>query len=117
MEVGGVTGEKAAAIGKDIAMHIVFAKPSFLTRDEVSPELIKKETDIAMDKLKTDPKNAGKPAAILEKIVAGQVNKFYGTLVLPDQEYYKDGSKTVAKVLAEQGATVKRFARFQVGVI
>ena len=117
VELAGVTGEKAAAVGKDISMHIVFAKPSCLTRDQVSQELLKKETDIAMDKLKTDPKNAGKPAAILEKIVAGQVNKFYSTLVLPDQEYYKDGSKTVAKVLAESGATVKKFTRFQVGVI
>ena len=117
VELTGVTGEKAAAIGKDIAMHIVFAKPSVLTRAEVSPDLLKKETDIVMEKLKTDPKNASKPANILEKIASGQVNKFYSTLVLPDQEYYKDGSKTVAKVLADQGATVKRFTRFEVGVI
>ncbi len=117
VELAGVTGEKAVAVGKDISMHIVFAKPSCLTREEVSQDLLKREMDIAMDKLKTDPKNAGKPAAILEKIVAGQVNKFYSTLVLPDQEYYKDGSKTVAKVLAESGATVKRFTRFEVGVI
>ena len=117
VELAGITGEKAVAVGKDISMHIVFAKPSCLTREEVSQDLLKKEMDIAMDKLKTDPKNAGKPAAILEKIVAGQVNKFYSTLVLPDQEYYKDGSKTVAKVLAESGATVKRFTRFEVGVI
>ena len=117
VELTGVTGEKAAAIGKDIAMHIVFAKPSVLTRAEVSPDLLKKETDIVMEKLKTDPKNASKPANILEKIAAGQVNKFYSTLVLPDQEYYKDGSKSVAKVLADQGAAVKRFTRFEVGVI
>ena len=112
-----MTGDKAAAIGKDISMHIVFAKPTCLTREEVSQDALKKEMDIQMDKLKTDPKNAGKPANILEKIVAGQVNKFYSTLVLPDQEYYKDGSKTVAKVLAENGASVVRFTRFEVGVI
>lgn len=117
VELTGVTGEKAAAIGKDIAMHIVFAKPSHLTRDEVPAEALKRETDIAMEKLKSDPKNASKPANILEKIVSGQVNKFYSTLVLPDQEYYKDGSKTVAKVVGEQGAAVKRFTRFEVGVI
>lgn len=117
VELSGVTGEKAAALGKDIAMHIVFAKPTCLTRAEVPQEALTKEMDIQMEKLKTDPKNTGKPAAILEKIVAGQVNKFYSTLVLPDQEYYKDGSKTVAKVVAEQGATIVRFARFEVGVI
>ncbi|HLX63558.1 MAG TPA: translation elongation factor Ts [Planctomycetota bacterium] len=117
VELGGVTGEKAAAIGKDIAMHIVFAKPTYLTRDQVSPEAVKKENEIALEKLKSDPKNASKPQNILEKIIQGQIGKFYAGIVLPDQEYYKDGSKTVAKVLAENGATVKRFTRFEVGVI
>jgi len=117
VEVTGATGEKAQALGKDLSMHIVFAKPSFLTRDEVSADLVKKETDIAMDKLKTDPKNSGKPANILEKIVAGQVNKFFSTLVLPDQAYYKDGAKSVAQILKDNGAAVKRFERFEVGAI
>jgi elongation factor Ts len=117
VEIGGATGEKAQAIGKDIAMHIVFAKPSHLTRDEVSPELVRKETDIVTEKLKTDPKNASKPPEILNKIAAGQLNKFYSTLVLPDNSYYKDGAKTVAQVLKDGGVTVKRFARFEVGVI
>jgi elongation factor Ts len=117
VELSGVTGEKAAAIGKDISMHIVFAKPNCLTRDEVPVELVKKETDIAMEKLKSDPKNSSKPQNILEKIISGQINKFYSSIVLPDQEYYKDGSKKVSKVLADDGATVKRFTRFEVGVI
>jgi len=117
VELSGVSAEKAAAVGKDIAMHIVFAKPSALTRDEVPQELIQKETEIAAEKLKNDPKNANKPADIMAKIVQGQVNKFYGAIVLPDQPYYKDGNKTVASVLKESGATIKRFVRFQVGVI
>jgi elongation factor Ts len=117
VEIGGAAGEKAQTIGKDVAMHIVFAKPSYLTRDEVPQDLIKKETDIAAEKLKSDPKNANKPQEILNKIVAGQINKFYGSIVLPDQPYYKDGNKTVAQILKEGGATVKRFVRFQVGVV
>jgi len=117
VEVSGVTGEKAQAVGKDIAMHIVFAKPNCLTRDEVSQELIKKETEIATEKLKNDPKNANKPPEILNKIVLGQVNKIYSGIVLPDQPYYKEGAKTVAQVLKENNATVKRFVRFQVGVV
>ncbi|HYF48002.1 MAG TPA: translation elongation factor Ts [Planctomycetota bacterium] len=117
VQLAGVSGEKATAVGKDIAMHVVFAKPSALTRDEVPQELIKKETDIATEKLKNDPKNANKPPEILSKIVQGQINKFYGSIVLPDQPYYKDGNKTVAAVLKESGATVKRFVRFQVGVL
>jgi elongation factor Ts len=117
VELAGVTGEKAQALGKDLSMHIVFAKPSCLTREEVSKELIARETEIATEKLKSDPKNANKPADILQKIVAGQVNKFYANLVLPDQPYYKDGNKTVASILKENNATVKRFVRFQVGVV
>lgn len=117
VELAGVSGEKAQALGKDISMHIVFAKPSCLTREEVSQDLLKKEQDIATERLKTDPKNANKPPEILAKIVAGQVNKFYSTLVLPDQAYYKDGNKTVAQVLKDNGATVKRFVRFEVGVV
>jgi elongation factor Ts len=117
VELDGVTGEKASAIGKDIAMHIVFAKPQCLKREEVSPELVAKETEIITDRLKTDPKNASKPAEILKKIAEGQLNKFYGEVVLPDQAYYKENSKTVTQVLKDAGATVKRFVRFQVGVI
>lgn len=117
VELSGVTGEKAAALGKDIAMHIVFAKPNFLLREEVPQEAVQKETDIIAEKLKADPKNSKKPPEILQKIAAGQLNKFYGEVVLPDQPYYRDGAKTVAQILKENGATVKKFVRFQVGAI
>jgi elongation factor Ts len=117
VELSGVTGEQAALVGKDMAMHIVFAKPSYLKREEVPPDAVAKEKEIAAERLKGDPKNAKKPPQILEKIAEGQVNKFFSTLVLPDQAYYKDGNKTVAQVLKESNATVKRFVRFQVGVI
>jgi len=118
VEVGGVSGEQAQALGKDLAMHIVFAKPACLTRAEVSAELIKKETEIIAEKLKNDPRNAKKPPEILNKIATGQLGKFFASIVLPDQPYYRDGNKTVAQVLKESGAgTVKRFVRFQVGVV
>ncbi|MFH0938097.1 MAG: elongation factor Ts, partial [Planctomycetota bacterium] len=116
-EVSGVTGEMARAVGKDIAMHIVFAKPEYLIREQIPSALVEKESEIATEKLKGDPKNANKPPEIMQKIAIGQVNKFFSTLVLPDQPYYKDGKKTVAQVLKESNATVKRFVRFQVGVI
>ncbi len=118
VELDGISGEQAQAVGKDLSMHIVFAKPNYLKREEVPADLVQKETEIITDKLKTDPKNASKPAEILQKIAAGQLSKFYAQVVLPDQAYYKDGGKTVAQVLKENGnATVKRFVRFQVGVI
>jgi elongation factor Ts len=118
VEMSGVAGEQAQALGKDMAMHVVFAKPVCMTREEVPADLVKKETDIISDKLKTDPKNAKKPPEILAKIATGQLGKFYSALVLPDQPYYRDGNKTVAQVLKESGtAAVKRFVRFEVGVI
>jgi elongation factor Ts len=118
VEVGGVSGEKAQALGKDMAMHIVFAKPACLTREEVPADLIKKETEIIAERLKNDPRNAKKPPEILNKIATGQLGKFFASIVLPDQPYYRDGNKTVAQVLKESGAgTVKRFVRFQVGVV
>jgi len=117
VELDGVTGEKAATIGKDISMHVVFAKPQCLKREEVNPEAVARETAVITDRLKTDPKNAKKPEEILKKIAEGQLNKFYGEVVLPDQGYYKDGAKNVATVVKEQGASIKRFVRFQVGVI
>jgi len=114
--VEGVTGETARAVGKDISMHIVFAKPEYLKREEVPQTLVNKEMEIAAEKLIADPKNANKPEDILKKIVAGQVDKFYATLVLPDQPYYKENKKKVSQALAESKATVKRFVRFQVGL-
>ena len=116
VEIEGLTGEAARAVGKDIAMHIVFARPEYLKREEVPQSLVDKESEIAAEKLKNDPKNANKPPEILKKIVAGQVAKFFSTLVLPDQPYYKENKKTVAQVLQENKAAVKRFVRFQVGV-
>ena len=118
VELAGLSGAQAQAVGKDLAMHVVFAKPNYLQRAEVCPDLVKKETEIAAERLKNDPKMASKPPEILNKIAAGQLNKFYAQVVLPDQPYYKDGSKTVAQVLKDSGgATVKRFVRFEVGKI
>lgn len=120
VELSGVTGEAAQKLGKEICMHIVAAKPPpvYLTRGEVSAEIIKKETDIITERLKSDPKNAAKPPQILEKIASGQLNKFYAEQVLLDQPYAMDNSKSITQVLAENGnAKIVRFARFHVGVI
>lgn len=119
VELGGVSGQAAIDLGKELCMHIVAAVPvpSYLTREEVPADLLSKEKEIISERLKNDPKNAGKPPQILEKIVTGQLGKFYGEHVLPDQLYAMDNSKTVSQVLKDRGnATIKRFARFQVGV-
>jgi elongation factor Ts len=118
VEIGGISGEPAQALGKEMAMHVVFAKPSFLKREEVPQEAVAKETEIITERLKTDPKNASKPAEILAKIAQGQLGKFYAGSVLVDQAYFRENKKTVAQVLKESGnAAVKRFVRFEVGAL
>lgn len=117
VELEGVAGELAEKIGKDICMHIVFAKPAHLSRSDVPSALVEKEQKFVGEKVASDPKNAKKPANIMEKIVAGQMNKFYSESVLVDQPYYKDGAKSVGQVLKELGdIKVKRFVHFHVGV-
>lgn len=111
----GVLGEK---IGKDLAMHVVFAKPSYLSRDQVPADAVEKEKQIILARLADDPKNSKKPPQIVDKIVTGQLGKFFAQTVLVDQGYYKEEKRTVAEILKELGdIKVKRFERFHVGVI
>lgn len=119
VQLEGVAGEEARELGKDLAMHVVFAKPKYLTREEVSQEEIDKEKAIITERLKTDPKNAKKPAEILDKIASGQINKFFGQICLMDQPYYRpEVKKTVAQVLKEKSAEakIKGFEHFLIGV-
>ncbi|GGR80905.1 translation elongation factor Ts [Deinococcus sedimenti] len=100
-------GSEAQA--KDVALHVAAERPQFLTRDEVDSSDIEKEREILTNKAL----NEGKPQQIVEKIVEGQIGKFYSEKVLPEQSFVKDNSLTVAKYLG--GATVKRFVRFEIG--
>jgi elongation factor Ts len=117
VEVTGATGEKAQALGKDLAMHVVFAKPTCVSREEVPAEQVAREKEIAAERLKTDPKNANKPPQILAKIAEGQLGKFYATVCLLDQPYYRENAKSVTQFLKEQGSGigVKRFVYLKVG--
>ncbi|NTY02015.1 translation elongation factor Ts [Deinococcus sp. JMULE3] len=100
-------GSEAQA--KDVALHVAAERPQFLSRDEVDSSDIEKEREILTNKAL----NEGKPQQIVEKIVEGQIGKFYSEKVLPEQAFVKDNSLTVAKYLG--GATVKRFVRFEIG--
>ena len=106
---------------KDIAMHVAAAEPRFVSRDEVAADVLDKEKEIAVAQAKNDPKNANKPANVLEKIAEGRINKFYEETVLLDQPFVKDPSKTVGELLTENVArtgeriTVRRFTRYKMG--
>ena len=97
---------------KDVAQHIAAFSPKFLTRDEVPADVLENERRIA----EATAREEGKPEAALSRIVEGRVNGFFKENVVLEQSFAKDPKKTVQKVLDEAGVTLKRFARFRVGV-
>jgi elongation factor Ts len=102
-------------------MHIAAAEPRFVAREEVQPEMLDKEREIARAQAKNDQKNANKPEQVIDKIVEGRLNKFYEEAVLVDQPFVKDPAKTVGDLLNEKIAatgekiTVRRFSRYKMG--
>lgn len=102
---------------KDIAMHIAAASPQFVRREEVPAEILEREKEIYRAKAR----ETGKPENIIEKIIEGQVNKFYAEICLLEQSFVKDSDKTVQQFLNEtissigENISVRRFARFVLG--
>lgn len=102
-----------AGVARDVAMHIAAAAPQFTRREEVCSDVLEREKEIYRDKAK----QSGKPDNIVEKIIEGQIGKFYGEVCLLEQCFVKDPDKTITQVLKAVGAdvTVNRFARFVLG--
>ncbi len=98
----------------DVALQIAAAKPSYANKSEVPAEVIAKEKEIMLVQMQNDPKNANKPANILEKIVEGKLGKFYQDNCLLDQAFVKDDSQTVGQVIGSK-FKVARFVRFEMG--
>ncbi len=106
---------------KDLAMHICASEPQFVTKDEVPAELVEKEREIARDQAKADPKNAGKPDNIIEKMVEGRLSKFFTEAVLLEQPFVKDQTITIAELVTQVTAktgekvSIRRFTRYKMG--
>ncbi|MCH5146434.1 MAG: elongation factor Ts [Clostridiales bacterium] len=98
----------------DVALQIAASKPSYICREEVPADVLAKEKEIMLVQMQNDPKNASKPANILEKIVEGKLGKFYQDNCLLEQPFVKDDSLTVAQVIGNK-FKVARFARFEMG--
>ncbi|WP_288973171.1 translation elongation factor Ts [Dialister hominis] len=98
-------------LGKDIAMQVAAANPSYLDRTQVSRAEIDHEKEV----LAVEARNEGKPENIIEKMVIGRINKYYKEVCLVDQEFIKDGDLTISKLLKSKNASVVRFARYQLG--
>jgi elongation factor Ts len=109
-------GDPDGALGREIAMHISFAKPRFLSEADVDAAALAKERDIITAQTNEDPRLAGKPEAAIKAAIDGRVRKFLGEIVLLNQPYIRDDKKTVGALVAEnKGARIVRFARFEVG--
>ena len=98
-------------------MHIAAASPAYVSRDEVPADVVEREKDIYRAKAR----ETGKPENIIEKIIEGQVNKFYADICLLEQAYVKDQDKSIQTYLNETIATIgenmsiRRFSKFVLG--
>jgi len=113
--------EEFQQLVKDIAMHVAAAEPRYVSRTEVTADVLDKEREIARAQAKNDPKNANKPDQVIDKIVEGRLNKFFEEFVLLDQPFIKAPEKTVGELVTEKVAairetiTIRRFTRYKMG--
>ena len=109
--------ETFQAFVKDVAMHIAAASPQYVRREEVPAAALEREKEIYRAKAR----ETGKPDNIIEKIIEGQINKFYAEICLLEQPYVKDPDKSVQTYLNEtiaaigENVSIRRFARFVLG--
>jgi elongation factor Ts len=102
---------------KEICMQVAAANPLVVQREELPEEEIEREREIYRDQARSQ----GKPDKIIEKIVDGKIEKYYGEVCLLDQPYIKDGDKKISQLLEDirmkvgENLHIKRFARFRVG--
>jgi elongation factor Ts len=98
-------------LAKDIAMHVAAVNPVVVRAEEVSKELLAKESEI----YSAQARESGKPEEIIEKMIQGRLRKFIAEVSLLEQQFVKDPELTVAALLKKAGADVVSFTRFEVG--
>jgi elongation factor Ts len=99
------------ALARDIAMHVAATNPSCIDESGVPADTLENERRIETEKAQ----GSGKPAEIIEKMVAGRINKYLKEITLLGQPFVKDPDVSVGKLLSNAGATVTSFVRFEVG--
>lgn len=105
------------AFAKDMAMHIAASSPLYIRRESVPPEEVEREREI----YRAQAREAGKPEKIVERIVDGKIEKFYGEVCLLEQPFIKDTGLAVQALLngliskLGEKIEIRRFVRFQVG--
>ncbi len=105
------------SLAKDICMQIAASKPEYVRREDVPQEVVDKEKEIFTQQAM----NEGKPAAVVEKMITGRIEKYYKEICLLEQPFIKDPDKTVNQLIVDKIATigeninVRRFVRFELG--
>ena len=102
-------GDEATA--KDVCMHVAAMSPKYLCRDQVDADFLAKETEV----LRQEILNEGKPAAIVDKILVGKVQKLLKGICLVDQEFVKNPDVTVGQFAKNAGASIVNYIRLEVG--
>lgn len=100
-----------STLGKDVAMHIAASRPIAIAEENVDPATLAKEKEI----FEVQAAESGKPAEIVEKMVAGRIRKFLSEVTLLGQPFVKDPDMSVAKLLDKSNSSVKQFIRYEVG--
>jgi elongation factor Ts len=99
------------ALARDLAMHVAASHPQYVDESRIPGDFLAKEREILTEQAKGE----GKPAEIVARMVEGRLRKQLAEITLVGQPFIKDPDTRVGKLLAEQGAAVKGFVRFEVG--
>jgi len=109
--------EQFQQFAKDIAMHVAASSPQWVSRDQVPASVLESEREVLVNQAKA----SGKPEKVIEKMVEGRLEKFYGQVCLLEQPFVKNPDVTVQELLKEligkigENIVIRRFARFQLG--
>ena len=113
--VAVVLDKSEGELAKQLAMHIAANNPRYLTMEDVPADEREHELSVQREAAKNDEKLANKPAAVLDKILEGKINKFFAEMTLEAQPFLMDDSKTVGQLVKEKGVKILSFVRYAVG--
>jgi elongation factor Ts len=110
------------ALAHDLALQVAAMSPKWIAAPDIPEEEVNRKRAELFEAAKTDEKNAKKPAEVLDKIIAGQLDKYFDELVLMHQTYWKDGETRISDLVKETAAklgeniVVRQFKRIELGV-
>ena len=107
----GHANEAIETLGRQVGMHVAATRPDVLSIAEVDPAALERETNVLTEQARA----SGKPDAVIEKMVAGRIKKYYEEVVLLEQVWVHDGESKVKAVVEAAGAGIIRFERFHLG--